>query len=87
MHLSLLQSKLATTLCALSSKCQSESTSEGSGINEQFCRSIDTEVKEILKKQERNKFVRALEANQDQGDILQRYRRIESFFRQIQVST
>jgi len=31
--------------------------------------------------------MRIVEANQDQGDVIQRYRRVESLFRQLQVNT
>ena len=44
-------------------------------------------MKSIEDKQSRGKFMRTIEANQDTADIAERYRRIESLFRQLQVST
>jgi hypothetical protein len=57
------------------------------GISDELCRSIKAEVMHIRDQQERGKIMRTLEANQDLGDVIQRYRRIESLFRQLQVST
>ena len=57
-----------------------------SGISYKLCRSIEAEVTHIRDQQDRGKIIRTLEANQDQGDVIQRYRRIESLFRQLQVS-
>ena len=50
-------------------------------------RSIEDEVKSVGYKKDRGVGIRIVEANGDVGDILQRYRRIESLFRQLQVST
>jgi len=58
-----------------------------SGISEKLCRSIEAEVTHIRQQQDRGKIIRTVEANQDQGDIIQRYHRIESLFRQLQVGT
>ena len=49
------------------------------------CRSIEDEVKSVGYKQDRGVGIRIVEANGDSGDILQRYRRIESLFRRLQV--
>ena len=51
------------------------------------CRSIEGEVKSVGYKQDRGVGIRIVEANGDSGDILQRYRRIESLFRRLQVGT
>jgi hypothetical protein len=51
------------------------------------CRSIKDEVKSVGYKQDRGVGIRIVEANGDSGDILQRYRRIESLFRHLQVGT
>ena len=48
-------------------------------------RSIEDEVKSVGYKQDRGVGIRIVEANGDSGDILQRYRRIESLFRRLQV--
>ncbi|KAF4609717.1 hypothetical protein D9613_011997 [Agrocybe pediades] len=45
--------------------------------------SIDKEVAEINRQLERNKFRRTAEATSDQGDILARYRKIDSLFRNL----
>jgi len=50
------------------------------------CRSIDEEVSGIRRQLDRGRFERTVEANKDIGDVIQRYRQIESFFRQLQVS-
>jgi len=60
---------------------------QASGINDDLCSSIEAEVTHIRQKQDRGKMMRTAQANQDQGDVIQRYRRIESLFRQLQVST
>ena len=52
-----------------------------------FHRTINAELTYIGQQQERGKIMRTVEANQDKGDIIQRYRRIESLFRQLQVNT
>ena len=51
------------------------------------CRLIEDEVKSVGYKQDRGVGIRIVEANGDSGDILQRYRRIESLFRHLQVGT
>jgi len=56
-----------------------------SDISDRHCRAIEAEVTHIRQQQNRSKIVRTVEANQDQGDVIQRYRRIESLFRQLQV--
>ena len=60
---------------------------QASGISDKLCRSIKAELTYIGQQQDRSKIMRTIEANQDQGDVIQRYRRIESLFRQLQVST
>ncbi|KAK2464504.1 hypothetical protein APHAL10511_003483 [Amanita phalloides] len=50
-----------------------------------IAKSIEDEVKSVGYKQDRGVGVRIVEANEDSGDILQRYRRIESLFRQLQT--
>jgi len=54
---------------------------------DKLCRSIKVELTHIGQQQDRGKITRIVEANRDKGDIIQRYRRIESLFRQLQVST
>ena len=51
------------------------------------CRSIEDELKSVGYKQDRGVGIRIVEANGDSGDILQRYHRIESLFRHLQVGT
>ncbi len=51
------------------------------------CRLIKDEVTSVGYKQDRGVGIRIVEANGDSGDILQRYRRIESLFRQLQAGT
>ncbi|KAF8965982.1 hypothetical protein BDZ97DRAFT_743750 [Flammula alnicola] len=46
--------------------------------------SIKAELKHIGQQQDRSKITRTVEANQDQGDVIQRYRQIESLFHQLQ---
>ncbi|KAF8965937.1 hypothetical protein BDZ97DRAFT_740307 [Flammula alnicola] len=46
--------------------------------------SIKAELTHIGQQQDRGKITRIVEANQDQGDVIQRYRRIKSLFRQLQ---
>ena len=58
-----------------------------SGDSDRLCRSIKAELTQLGQQQDRSKIMRAVQANQDQGDVIQRYRRIESLFRQLQVST
>ena len=60
---------------------------QASGVSDKPCRSITAELRHIGQQQDRGKIMRTVEANQDQGDVIQRYRRIESLFRQLQVST
>jgi hypothetical protein len=59
---------------------------QASGVSDKPCRSIQAELTHIGEQQDRGKIRRTVEANQDQGDVMQRYRRIESLFRQLQVS-
>jgi hypothetical protein len=59
---------------------------QASGVSDKTCRSIKAELVHINQQQDRSKIMRTVEANQDQGDVVQRYRRIESLFRQLQVS-
>jgi hypothetical protein len=60
---------------------------QASCVSDKLCRSIEAELTHIGQQQDRGKIMRTIEANQDQGDVIQRYRRIESLFRQLQVST
>ncbi|GJJ11023.1 hypothetical protein Clacol_005252 [Clathrus columnatus] len=48
--------------------------------------SINAESLYIRQRQTRGKIVRTIEADEDQGDIIQRYHRIESLFRQLQAT-
>ena len=54
-------------------------------ISDNICRSLEAEVTHIRQQQDRGKITRTVAANQDQGEVLQRYQRIESLFRQLQV--
>ena len=56
-------------------------------VNEMCCRSINEEVSGIRRQLDRGRFERTVEAHKDMGDVIQRYRQIESFFRQLQVSS
>jgi hypothetical protein len=58
-----------------------------SDISDKPCRLIKAELTHISQQQDRGKIMRTVEASQDQGDVIQRYRRVESLFRQLQVST
>ena len=49
-------------------------------------RSVEEEARFIRRQLERGVLMRTVEANQDTGDVVWRYRRIESLFRQLQVS-
>jgi len=60
---------------------------QASGISDKHFRSINAELAHIGQQQDRSKIMRTVEANQDQGDVIERYRRIESLFRQLQVNT
>ena len=60
---------------------------QASDVGNKLCRSINAELTHISQQQDRDKITRTVHANQDQGDVLQRYRKIESLFRQLQVST
>ena len=51
------------------------------------CRLITNEVRFVGYKQDRGVAIRIVEANGDSGDIIQRYRRVESLFRQLQAGT
>ncbi|KAF9556952.1 WD40 repeat-like protein [Agrocybe pediades] len=56
---------------------------DGKNIALPILRSIDEEVAKINRQLERNKFRRTAEATDDQGDILARYRKIDSLFRNL----
>jgi hypothetical protein len=60
---------------------------QASRISDKPCRSIEAELIHISQQTDRGKIMRTVEASQDQGDVIKRYRRIESLFRQLQVST
>jgi len=49
-------------------------------------RSIEKEAKDIEQMQEHSRVRQIFEAPQNQEDVIKRYRRIESLFRQLQVS-
>ena len=57
-----------------------------SDASNKLCRSIKAELTHIGRQQDRGKIMRTVEANQDQGDVIHLYRRIESLFRLLQVS-
>jgi len=59
---------------------------QASGVSDKPCRSIKAELTHIGQQQDRSKTMRIVEADRDQGDVIQQYRRIESLFRQLQVS-
>jgi len=59
---------------------------QASNVSDKTCRSINAELTHIGQQQDRSKIMRTVEANQDQGDVIQGYRRIESLFRQLQVN-
>ncbi|KAF4609643.1 hypothetical protein D9613_011944 [Agrocybe pediades] len=50
---------------------------------EEYAKSINEELGEIKRQLERGKFKRTIEATDDQGDILARYRKIDSHFRRL----
>ncbi|GJJ12146.1 hypothetical protein Clacol_006387 [Clathrus columnatus] len=57
------------------------------GVSDSIARiveSINIESTYIKEQQDRNRMVRTTTAFQDQGDVIQRYRRIDSLFRQLQ---
>jgi len=60
--------------------------SEASGVSHEPSRSIKAELRHIAQQQDRGKIIRIVGANEDKGDVFQRYRKIESLFRQLQVS-
>lgn len=66
--------------------CKHETSIRQLRCTDNHYRSIDEEVKDIGEKRDRGRMMRIIEANQDTGDVIQRYRRIESLFRQLQVS-
>jgi hypothetical protein len=80
----LLQKTVAAALHVLWS--ESQMLAQASGVNDNPCRLIEAELKHIKQQQDRGRIMRTVEANQDQGDVIQRYRRIESLFRQLHVS-
>ena len=51
-----------------------------------LCSSIDEQVAGINEKKEHGKGRQILESTQDKADVVERYRRIESLFRQLLVS-
>ena len=57
----------------------------GLGVNVHS--SVEAEVEHIMKQQARGKARRIIESTQDTGDVIKRYRVIESLIRQLQVST
>ena len=60
---------------------------QSSGVTDKFHRSIKVEVEHLDKKQARGKARRIIESTEDKDDVIKRYRRIESLFRQLQVSS
>jgi hypothetical protein len=60
---------------------------QSSGVINKFHRSIEVEVKHLNERQARGKGRRIIEAMEDKDDVIKRYRRIESLFRQLQVSS
>jgi hypothetical protein len=52
-----------------------------------FHRSIEVEVEYLNRKQVRGKARRIMESTKDKGDTIKCYRRIESLFRHLQVSS
>ncbi|GJJ10930.1 hypothetical protein Clacol_005159 [Clathrus columnatus] len=80
--------KLATELTSIAETLTRYApilASEGvSGSVARIVESINIESTHIKKQQDRNKMVRTITAIQDQGDVNQRYRRLESLFRQLQ---
>jgi hypothetical protein len=59
---------------------------QSSGVTDMFHRSIEVEVGHLNKKQARGKGRWIIESTEDRGDVIKRYRRIESLFRHLQVS-
>jgi len=56
------------------------------GLGVSFHSSVDAEVAHINNQQAHGKARRIIEATQDTGDVIKRYRAIESLVRQLQVS-
>ena len=79
-----LQTALVTALRALLGGCPILALEVA--LIDKPCRSIEEQVRFIEMKQGRNMFIRILKADQDMGDIIQWYHRIESLFRQLLVS-
>ncbi|KAF4613611.1 hypothetical protein D9613_008183 [Agrocybe pediades] len=71
--------EMASTLAPYASKLSA--SNEGSIAL--ILKSIDEELGEIQRRLERGKFKRAVEATDDQGDILARYRKVDSLFRRL----
>ena len=57
------------------------------GLGVSFHSSVEAEVSHINKQQVHGKARRIIESTQDTGDVIKRYRAIESLVRQLQVST
>jgi hypothetical protein len=60
---------------------------QSSGVADRFRRSIEVEVGHLNKKQARGKGRWIIESTEDKDDVIKRYRRIESLFRHLQVSS
>ncbi|KAF4609747.1 hypothetical protein D9613_011977 [Agrocybe pediades] len=71
------------TASALEPYASKLAASDARGSIALILKSIDEEVAEINRKLERGKFKRAVEATDDQGDILARYHKIDSLFRRL----
>jgi len=56
-----------------------------SGVGNSLHRSVEAEVEHIATQQARGKGRRIIESTQDTGDVIKRYRVIESLVRQLQV--
>ncbi|KAF4613608.1 hypothetical protein D9613_008187 [Agrocybe pediades] len=72
--------EMASTLAPYASKL---AATDARGSIALILTSIDDELAEINRQLERGKFKRAVEATDDQGDILTRYRKIDSLFRRL----
>ncbi|KAF4618537.1 hypothetical protein D9613_010071 [Agrocybe pediades] len=71
---------MASTLAPYASKLAG---ADARGSIALILKSIDEELAEIKRQLERGKFKRAVEAADDRGDILTRYRKIDSLFRSL----
>ncbi|KAJ7782078.1 WD40-repeat-containing domain protein [Mycena olivaceomarginata] len=74
--------KLATELTSMANTLTPYIDVSGSVVR--IIASIEAELTHIGQQQDRGKIMRTVEANQDQGDVIQRYHRIESLFHQLQ---